>query len=185
MHNRLADAIKPLTILANAYANAPKVCRMAIRRDRLRALRDERGCPPRCDLALLEALAEHVHEEKVDDTATGMAAGQGVEVVVEPGLPPGVDGLALKTLALLIVRPALDRALLALRILHELAHLILDRLGWAHTHGDVWFLALAIAVPRSMIRSQCPANALDLAAYAGTVGWVADMRLRITKTPAA
>ncbi|MBL8600326.1 MAG: hypothetical protein JNK72_00235 [Myxococcales bacterium] len=143
------------------------------------------GCPPRCDLALLEAVAEHVHEERIDDSAVGLAGGQGVEVAIEPGLPVEVDGLALKSMSLLLVRPAISRSLLSLRIVHELAHLLLDRLGWAHNHGDVWFLTLAIAVPRSMLRAQRASNVLDLAAFAGTEGWVAAMRMRMAQCSAA
>ena len=75
---------------------------------------------------------------------------------IDHGFPPGYDGIAVLDLLLVIVRPSRDGATLALRILHELAHVILQRLGWRHSHGDVWLLALAMAAPSSMIRAHRP-----------------------------
>ena len=80
-------------------------------------------------------------------------------------------------LLLVIVRPSRDGATLALRILHELAHLILQRLGWRHSHADVWILALAMAAPRSMMRKHRPSSALDLAGLSQLPAWAAAERL--------
>lgn len=144
------------------------------------------GDPPRVDRATLEGLAEHAYEARKGDAARGIAAdsargialGQGAEVVIDSHFPDGVDGLSLMEAALLIVRYSRDNATLALRILHELAHLILDRLGWRYSHSDVWYLALAMAAPRSLLmRQPANSNALDIAALAGIPAWAAATRL--------
>jgi len=143
------------------------------------------GDPPCCDLATLEGLAECVYAARRDDSAQGIAAGQGVEVDIDHGFPPGYDGIAVLDLLLLIVRPSRDGATLALRILHELAHVILQRLGWRHSHGDVWLLALAMAAPSSMIRAHRPHDALALAGLARLPAWAAAARLVMRESAAA
>ena len=85
----------------------------------------------------------------------------------------------------LIVRPSRDGATLALRILHELAHLVLQRLGWRHSHGDVWLLALAMAAPPSMLRAHRPHDALALAGIARLPAWAAAARLVMRESAAA
>lgn len=145
------------------------------------------GDPPRIDRATLEGLAEAVYDARqadprrgIDrDSARGIALGQGVEVDTSGRLPEGVDGLAILAWAVVIVRYSRDNATLALRILHELAHLVLEQLGWRHSHADVWYLALAMAAPRSLLARQPPANcnALDLAALARIPAWAAAARL--------
>lgn len=145
------------------------------------------GDPPRVDRATLESLAEAVYEARTADpagrfdrdSARGVALGQGVEVETSGRLPDGVDGLAILAWAVVIVRYSRDNATLALRILHELAHLVLERFGWRHSHADVWYLTLALAAPRSLLGSRHAANgnALDLAALAGIPAWAAAARL--------
>lgn len=152
---------------------------------------DVLASPPTIDQAVLEGIAQHAfdardgNEDDPDpaqrfarDSARGIAKGQGFEVAIDGGLPDGFDGIALLKYLLVIVRPSRDGYTLTLRILHELAHLILERLGWRHTHGDVWYLALAMAAPGSMLR-ELPAGVdpLDLAALAGVPAWAASMRL--------
>jgi hypothetical protein len=91
--------------------------------------------------------------------------------------PAGCDGLAVLELLLVIVRPSRDGATEALRILHELAHLMLQRLGWRHSHADVWILALALAAPRSMMRDHHPTSALVLAGLSRLPAWAAAERI--------
>lgn len=148
-------------------------------------LEEIEGDPPRVDIALLECLAEHAHEARKADTAQGIAEGQCVEVRTDGGFPPWFDGIALAEFDMVIVRPSHDPALLALRILHELAHLLLDRTRWAHSHGDVWVLTLALAAPGSVLRGARPTTALDLAALARVPAWVAAARLAMRETLAA
>jgi len=87
-------------------------------------------------------------------------------VEYDRGLPAGVDGIALPHV--LVVRPSRQRALVVLRILHELSHYLLgvDRM---HTHADVWRLTLALAWPVPRIRRgrpplEVPAWAVELRA---------------------
>lgn len=66
-----------------------------------------------------------------------------------------------------------------LRVLHELAHVVLQRLGWRHSHADVWILALAIAAPRSMLRAHRPTDGIALAALSRLPAWAAAYRLEM------
>lgn len=106
--------------------------------------------------------------------------------IIDGTLPAGYDGLALLDLLLILVRPSRDGATVSIRILHELAHLILQRLGWRHSHGDVWYLALAMAAPSAMLRDPYTCgSALRLAALAGVPAWAASMRLVMADRDAA
>lgn len=58
-----------------------------------------------------------------------------------------------------------------------LAHLILQRLGWRHSHADVWILALAMAAPRSMLRAQRQIDGVGLAVLSRLPAWAAAERL--------
>ena len=138
------------------------------------------GDPPTLDRATLDGLAEHVYEARLSDDAAGIAGGQCVDVATDSRLPAGYDGIALLPLRKVIVRPSHDRYTLTLRILHELAHLLLQELRWRHSHGDVWLLALAIALPPSKMRAHRPANALDAAALGAVPAWAAAVRLSLT-----
>jgi hypothetical protein len=149
-------------------------------------IREEmQGDPPRIDRGTIEGLAEHAYDAREADpagrfhrdSARGIALGQGVEVATDGTLPLGCDGLAVLELLLVIVRPSTDSATEALRILHELAHLILQRLGWRHSHADVWILALAMGAPRSMLRAQRQIDGVGLAALSRLPAWAAAERL--------
>lgn len=85
---------------------------------------------------------------------------------------------------LVIVRPSRDGATEALRILHELAHLMLQRLGWRHSHADVWILALAMAAPRSMMQAHRPTSALALAGLSRLPAWAAAERIEMHESAA-
>lgn len=135
------------------------------------------GAPPTLDAALIEGLAEHVHVARDGDGPEGLARGQGIDVEVDHGLPPGIDGIAVDRLSLVIVRPSRDRALLMLRILHELAHLVLQRLGVRHSHGDVWALAVAMGAPQSVCRGPARRSALALALATGLPAYATALRL--------
>jgi len=141
------------------------------------ALGEIAGDPPRVDVHLLEMLAEHAEAARDGDGPEGLARGQGVDVVTDAGFPEGIDGLALYEDRLIIVRPSRDRATEWLRILHELAHWMLMAMGWAHSHGDVWMLALALGAPRSLLRRERPGCAVALAAASGLPAWAAFARL--------
>lgn len=142
------------------------------------------------DRATLEGLAECVHADRRGDpargierdSARGIALGQHVDVETDSRLPPGCDGIAIAPWSLVIVRPSRDGATVAIRILHELAHLVLQRLGWRHTHADVWYLALAMAAPSSTLRAHARDGGgfLDLAALARIPAWAAEARLSMT-----
>lgn len=85
--------------------------------------------------------------------------------------------IALARLSLVIVRPSRDPGVLKLRVLHEVAHILLTRLGWSHSHGDVWALTLALAAPRSSVGPGIAG--LDLAAGATIPAWAAWLRLEM------
>lgn len=82
-----------------------------------------------------------------------LARVRGVAIEMDRGLPAGIDGLALPHA--LVVRPSRQRALVVLRILHELAHHLLGR-SRAHTHADAWRLTLALAWPVQRIKRGLP-----------------------------
>lgn len=81
-----------------------------------------------------------------------LARARGIAIEHDDGLPAGCDGLALEHAV--VVRPSRSRALLVLRILHELAHHLLG--ARVHTHADVWRMTLALAWPVERIRHGLP-----------------------------
>lgn len=141
------------------------------------AIKEIAGDPPKVEVMSLEAVAELVVSKRTSDTPEGLARGCGVDVEYDDGFPEGHDGIALYEDNLLIVRPSRDRATQWFRILHELAHWLLTDLGWTHSHGDVWLLALALGAPQSLIRSAQPTCAISLAAASGLPAWAASVRL--------
>ena len=143
------------------------------------ALKEIAGDPPRVDVKLIEAIAECVEEQRDGDGPEGLARGQKVDVEYDAGFPEGRDGIALVDDDLLIVRPSRDRATEWLRILHELAHWLLQKAGLTHSHGDVWMLALALGAPASMVRREQPACGIALAAVSGLPAWAAFARLEM------
>lgn len=79
-----------------------------------------------------------------DDPRT-LAARLGIAVV--PGVARDCGGEFIQGDAVL-VRWMPDRRDRGLRIFHALAHALLLRGGWEHSHGDVWMLTGDLAVPR-------------------------------------
>lgn len=127
--------------------------------------------PGSWDPALIECLADEADRARDGDGAEGIARGQGVEVVTL-ALPRGLLGLVHGDR--ILVHPRRDTALLLIVILHELAHILMRRMGLAHTHADVWRLTLALAMPRRL-RAPTPG---DLAIASGAPWWAARMRHR-------
>jgi len=101
----------------------------------------------------------------------------GGAVETDRGFPDGFDGIWDPVTRTVIVRPSRDAALLTLRILHELAHLLLHEQGWRHSHGDVWHLTLALAAPRSVLATARPHGPLGVAAAGRVPAWAGAWRL--------
>lgn len=78
-----------------------------------------------------------------------LAAGHRYPVVPTQGCGCGVSGGEAR---LLRVRPSADVQKWNLRVLHELAHVLLREAYPDHTHADVWALTLMLAIPRSAYR---------------------------------
>ena len=107
----------------------------------------------RCDPADIEGLAEDTHvrafAEVYFPTPRVIAERLGYTITDEHR---GGCGQASLFGDELFVRPSADRKRLGLRILHELAHDLMDRHYPRHSHADVWALTLALALPRSLRR---------------------------------
>jgi len=107
------------------------------------------------DVALLEGIADDVHErtDLLDPFAGGsgqiMAAHLGYLVIPRPDVGCGVSGLLPRVL---LVRSSADDLRWNLRVLHELAHSLLDEGCPQHSHADAWALTLALAIPRRRFR---------------------------------
>ncbi len=83
-------------------------------------------------------------------------AGAGEYLVLDS---QAVDCGASSVLAkVLLVRPSSDLRRWNLRVLHELAHALLKQSRRPHSHGDVWALTLALAVPREAFRLRAEAH---------------------------
>lgn len=102
----------------------------------------------------IEADAARLWAEVSDvGDAEDLARVREVGIEFDHDLPDGLDGLALPHV--LVVRPSRLRALVVLRILHELAHHLLG-MSRVHTHPDAWRLTLALAWPVTRIRRGLP-----------------------------
>ncbi|MDO9019233.1 MAG: hypothetical protein Q8S73_02775 [Deltaproteobacteria bacterium] len=107
------------------------------------------------DAGLLEGIANDVHERT--NLPWPFAAGSGqilaahLEYLVIPrqDVGCGVGGLLPRVL---LVRSSADDLRWNLRVLHELAHALLDGECPQHSHADVWALTLALAIPRRSFR---------------------------------
>lgn len=124
-----------------------------------------------CDPSLIEGLADHAHEAREGAGAEGLARGQGVEVIITK-LPAGVLGITDGDTRI-VASSRRSRAMLAIVILHELAHIMLRASGVRSTHADVWRLTLALAVPRR----DAHGAAGDVAVRCEVPWWAAKMRL--------
>jgi hypothetical protein len=133
---------------------------------------EELAAERRLNAAAIEAIATQVHSARFGDGAEGLAAGQGITVLVLD-LPACVAGLQVPDGAI-VVRPRRSPASMALVVLHELAHHLLHALD--HTHGDVWALTLALGAPRAVV-ARC-SSAGELAATTGLPRWAASVRIR-------
>jgi len=109
----------------------------------------------RVDVGHIEGLAceAHAHTCMVDpfdpESGEALAARHGYLVLRSP---TAVCGGGCLLPGMLTVRPTPCDQLWNLRILHELAHLLLGEHYPQHNHADVWALTLALAVPRGTLR---------------------------------
>lgn len=107
------------------------------------------------DAGHLEGLANQAHEraELTDPFArrSGLILAGHLQYLVIPrhDIGCGASGLHRQ---MLLVRPCANDARFNLRVLHELAHALLDAHHAQHSHADVWALTLALAVPRCAFR---------------------------------
>jgi hypothetical protein len=108
----------------------------------------EGGCPI-ADALVLEAIAESLRSRADGPSAEALAAAAGCEVRYDPLAP--IEGVLLLG-RIIVVRPRHDPRAQELAVLHELSHAELDRSGLAHSHGDVWCLALALGAPMPLLR---------------------------------
>lgn len=124
------------------------------------------GCQV-CSVWDLERLAEAAHQRLEDDaTAEALAAAHGLAVAREQDLPRGVPAMRLGDV--ILSRGHRLRGLATLLILHELAHVLLERSGFTHTHADVWYLTLSLAMPLARwrkMRREAPKLFEDLPAW--------------------
>lgn len=214
MHRPIENATFDCTTPTRAYALAHTIARMGIRHDRVKQLRTaarlsqqevarragiaqstysriEKGDSVQSYSGTLRALAhaldttESYLSGETDDPAGGGDTAP-TELRVEhdgdskPLLASRPEWAALAE-EVLAANPDIPRDVLA----DIGASGSMQKLNIPLSLAAVEALALAIAVPRSMMRAQRPANALDLAAYAGTEGWVASIRLRIAEASVA
>lgn len=102
-----------------------------------------------------------------------LAEAVGVSVSYDPDLPPGVPGLRVP--GLVILCPHGDSARVMIVGTHETSHEIFRELKIAHTHGDVWALTMALAMPRRIAaRHRDPGS---LAAACRVPWWAARFRM--------
>lgn len=107
------------------------------------------------DVALIEGIANDVHEraDLPDPFALGsgqlLAAHLHYLVIPRHDVGCGVSGLLPR---ILLVRSSADDLRWNLRVLHELAHALLDEGCPQHSHADAWALTLALAIPRRCYR---------------------------------
>ncbi len=107
------------------------------------------------DVAVLEGMANDAHEraDLADEFAVGsgllLAAHLQYLVISRPDVGCGVGGLLP---GVLLVRTSADDQRWNLRVLHELAHALLNATRSEHSHADVWALTLALAIPRRAYR---------------------------------
>lgn len=109
--------------------------------------------PPVMDAGVREGIALAAHDRAAllarFPSATLLAAGLQVVLLWHRAT---LGGQAFLGADVVSVRPRRkDPEEEALAIFHELAELLLDREGRHYSHGDVWLLALALAIPRDRV----------------------------------
>jgi hypothetical protein len=109
------------------------------------AIAELRGDAPLVDHRDLEALARAVRLRSMDCDAIGIAESLALHVAFT-SLPTGVDAVLVDQR--IFVRRLRSQARTSLLILHECAHHALKHR--AHSHGDVWMLSLALAMPTGL-----------------------------------
>lgn len=113
------------------------------------------------DPGRLEGIASQVHEgtRLCDpfDAASGDVLAARLEFLVLRSQSAACGGgcVLKKTL---LVKPSADDARWNLRVLHELAHALLDAEGVEQGEGDAWALTLMLAIPRGAFRRRHEAH---------------------------
>lgn len=83
-------------------------------------------------------------------------------LMVLPGSTAGCGGEATDGVRI-AVRWSPDRRVRGLRVFHGIAHALLVRERWEHSHADAWLVTMDLAVPRAVARSR---SAEDIVAQA-------------------
>lgn len=113
------------------------------------------------DPALLEGMATKAHEDThlrdPFDQASGDVLAARLEYLVLPSHAAACGGGCLLARTLM-VRPSSDEQRWNLRVLHELAHALLDAQGKDYAESDAWALTLALAVPRAAYKRRDEAH---------------------------
>jgi len=147
------------------------------------------GCPL-ADQLKLEHLADDAREvADADGPADAEQLARAADCEVHERRDCPVDGFvfdprdpAHPRRRIIVVRSRRDRCRVVLAILHELAHVLLDRACPVHSHADVWCLTLALALPlRALRRMQrhAPLDAATLAVIATIPVWAVRIRLEM------
>ena len=121
------------------------------------AIEEIEGGYPLASVVDLESIARVAYVRCPHGTADGepVDVARAVAVlnrvpVIEDRQLPGEAPAALMD-GTIYVRPHKDPKRLALLILHELAHALLERARMMHSHADVWYLTMALAIPREVL----------------------------------
>lgn len=113
------------------------------------AIDEIEGDAPFVEGLVLEAIATALHSRTRARNAWALAKAAGCRVVHSRDMPDGMDGILFSN-GVIVLRERFDRVRMAMALLHEVAHWLLRRL--AHSHGDVWLLALALGAPLPLVR---------------------------------
>ena len=146
------------------------------------AIEEIREGYPLASVVDLESLARIAHARCAPGTADAdpvtvarRVAGSNQVPVVEDRQLPGESPAALMD-RVIYLRPHKDPRRLALLILHELAHALLERARIAHSHADVWYLTMALAIPREVLERMRRHEPVNVRAWPV---WVLGIRLEV------
>lgn len=143
------------------------------------ALEEIAGGCPLLDAWHIEAMADQVDGLRRDDTAEGLAAGYGCEVV-RTGMTSGLYGVRVP--GMILVRWPAPPEIVVVTTLHELGHEVIRRHRVAHTHADVWALTLAMGAPLRVlreVRGHGAGRAAELGRRTGLPAWACAARLEM------